>query len=82
MYEYESDGHESVFLLQLSKVSGHVSTQNGFQINSVPPLHFEGLFRPCPIDMGLFQSLSKVYIPHITLEIDGLIGSNVNFGHL
>ena len=59
------------FLLQVSKVCGHVSTQNGFQISFVPPLHLGGLSRPCPLDMALVQSLSKVYIPNITLEIDG-----------
>ena len=51
-------------------------------LKSVPPLHLRGFFGPCSLDMGLFQSFSKVYVPNITLEIDGLIGINVNFGHL
>ena len=48
----------------------------------VPPLHSWGFFGPCPLDMGIFISLSQVYVPNITLEIDGIIGININFGHL
>ena len=46
------------------------------------PLQLGDFFGPCPLDMGLFQSLSQVCAPNITLKIDGLIGINVNFGHL
>ena len=55
----------------MSEVSGHVSSQNGSQI--CPSTQF---------DMGLFPSLSQVYVPNSTLGIDGLMGINVNFGHL
>ena len=80
MCEYESDGHGSVFWLQVTEGSGHVSTQNGFHI--CPSLHLGGFFGPCPLDMGLFQTLSYMYVPSIILEIDGIISINVNFGNL
>ena len=48
----------------------------------VPPLHLGVFFGPCPLDMGLCQSFSQVYVPNILLEVEGLIGINVNFGHL
>ena len=51
-------------------------------LNFVPPLHLWGFFGPCPLDMGVFHSISQVSVPNITLEIDGIIGININFGHL
>ena len=48
----------------------------------VPPLHVGAFFGHCLLDMGHFQSLPQVYVPNVTLETDGLISINVNFGHL
>ena len=39
-------------------------------------------FGHCPLNIGLFQSLPWVYAPNVTLETDGLISINVNFGPL
>ena len=64
----------------MSKVSGHVSTQNGSQI--CPSTLYGRFFGPCPLDMGLSNpsfSLRCMYVPNITLEIDGLISINLNF---
>ena len=55
MCKYESDGHGSVFWLQVSEVSGHVSTQNGYQMCPFTP--FGGFL--WTLSTGFyFQSLS------------------------
>ena len=51
-------------------------------LKCVPPLHLGFFFGHYPLNMGLFQSLPRVYAPNVTLETDGLISINVNFGLL